>query len=361
MKLRVARGELLDALAVVTKAVPARPTSAVLSGVLITATAEGGKVEIRATDLEMSIRAEILGNVEEAGSLVVAGKLLYDIVRSMPDSAVEIEGTDGKSPQVTVSSGKAKFKLRGMSVRAFPDFPEVNPEQRVQLTADVFSSLVSQVVRATSDSDSRPLLQGILVAVAGTEITATATDTYRIAEAVQQAEKATGDFQVVLPRRVMDDVARASSDSVKIGVSERQVAIKFGCFTYVSRVVEGQYPNYRAMIPADGTTTFMVDRSELIEVVKRVAIVAPKDSVVQLHVLENRLRLSTKNTDVGDAAEELEIMSAGEPLEIAFAISILLDAMESSTADELEFAGNGSAKPATLRAAGYLHLIMPRR
>jgi DNA polymerase-3 subunit beta len=363
MKLSIARGELLDALTIVTKALSSRTTLPILSGILVTA-AEG-EVVLQSTDLEISIKNSAPAAVDEKGSAVLPGRLLAEVIRSLPEEAVRIETTS--FDQARVTCGGASFSLRALSPDDFPKFPDLVPDTTVSLPADVLQSLAKKVSKAVSRDEARPILTGVLLVIDGSEIRMVATDSYRLAVATQLLEQPVAErIEVVVPGKAFDEIPRLSSagDTVQLGISNNQVVFEFGSTVYVTRRIEGSFPNYRQLIPADGETRVVVSRVELEEAAKRVSLLAQHNAPLRLKVTENTLNLTAQTQDVGEATEDLMVSTEGEPIEIAFNHAFLVDGITSSDEESLVFLASTPLKPGVFRSVGddsFTYLIMPVR
>jgi DNA polymerase-3 subunit beta len=363
MKLSIARGELLDSLAVVTKALSSRTTLPILSGILMTAI--GDKVVLQSTDLEISIKDAVGANVEEAGSIVLPGRLLAEVVRSLPEAAVKIE--TASFDQVKVTCGTTTFSLRSLSADDFPKFPEVSPEKKVAVPTSVLQSLVRKVGRAVSRDEARPILTGILVIIDGLNIRMVATDSYRLAVAeAELPEPVEERVEVVIPGKALEEIPKlaSASDVVTFGITENQVVFEFGHSVYVTRRIEGTFPNYRQLIPQGGETKVTVTRTEIEEAAKRVSLLAQHNAPVRLRISESTLTLTAQTQDVGEASEDLMVVSEGESLEIAFNHSFLVDGIASSDEESLVFIASSPLKPGIFRSVegdGFTYLIMPVR
>ncbi|MDO8963546.1 MAG: DNA polymerase III subunit beta [Coriobacteriia bacterium] len=368
MKLSIARGALLDSLGVVTKALSARTTLPILSGILMSATKDG--ITLQSTDLEISIKDIISADVEDEGSVVVPGRLLADVVRKMPDAAIRIETVSSDKIQVSCRSEKAgaiSFSLRTLSPDDFPRFPEVAADKTFDLPTPLLSSMVKQVSRAVSRDEARPILTGILVVMDGTEIRMVATDSYRLAIRNTQTETPVDErIEVVIPGKALEEIPKIAGAApvVKMGVSENQIVFSFGGTTYVTRRIEGTFPNYRQLVPAEGETNIIIDRAELLEAVQRVSLMAQHNAPLRMKIADNTLTLSATTQDVGEASEDLMVEMDGQPLEIAFNHAFLIDGVNSSDDDKLSFMASSPLKPGVFKSTGtdaFVYLIMPVR
>lgn len=364
MKFSIARSELLDALNVAGKALSSRSTLPILSGIL--ATAADGSLVLQATDLEVSVKHSVPALVEKDGQCVLPGKLVSDIIRSMPEAAVTIE-TENDIAHLTC--GSSSFTVKTLSGSDYPRFPEVSVSKKIAIPGKTLSSMVRMVAKAVSKDETRAILTGILIVVDGHSIKMVATDSYRLAvkETLLDEESAEG-AEVVVPGKALDEVARLSADSgtVSIGIAENQILFEFGDSVFVTRRSEGSFPNYKQLIPKECETRVTVMSDELAASVKRVALMAQHNTPlkVAVNVEDMTLSLSATTQDIGDASEDLMVKAEGKDVEIAFNHAFLMDGIASADSEQLDLEIQSSLKPGLVRTAGddsFLYLLMPVR
>jgi DNA polymerase-3 subunit beta len=368
MRLTVARGALLESLNVTTKAVSARTTLPILSGVLLTAAKDG--VVLQATDLEVSVRNTVPAEVETEGSAVLPGRLFADLVRRLPDVALSLDSSGPDKITLSCNSEKAgeiSFELRTLSPEDFPRFPEVTPESSVTIPTAQLSSMVRQVTKAVSRDEARPILTGILLVIEGEEIRMVATDSYRLAvRTATMEEPVAARVEVIVPGKALDEVSKiaAGADAVTLGVSENQVVFNVGTTVYVTRRIEGSFPNYRQLIPTEGETSMDIDREELLEAIGRVSLLAQHNAPLRLRVADSTLTLTAATQEVGEASESLMAETEGQPLEIGFNHAFLLDGVSAADEERISFMASGPLKPGVFRSGAggeYTYLVMPVR
>ena len=364
MKVSVARGELLETLSAVSKGLSSRTTLPILSGIHVSAM--DNTMILQSTDLEISIKTRTKARIEEAGQAVLPGKLLTDIVRSLPEAAVTIDTGAGTSAVITC--GQSSFTMKTLPPDDFPKFPEISADDSVSLPSDVFSKVVHQVSKAVSRDETRPILTGILVVVEEERLRMVATDSYRLCLKETTVEGLTGTIEVVVPGRAIEDVARlaASTENVSLGVSENQVIFGFGDTLFISRRIEGSFPNYRQLIPKEHQTRVIVDRAELIEAVKRVSLLAQHNAPLRVSVntQDHILTLSAQTQDIGDAKEDIEIQPSGEDVEMAFNHAYLLDGVSVAEGEKIALEVLSPLKPGIIKSVegdDFIYLLMPVR
>lgn len=364
MRITLARGEFVEALSRAGRALSNRTTLPLLSGVMVTA--QENQVLFEATDLEVSVRTQVSADVAEPGRCVVPGRLLTDIVRSLPEAAVTLTAdTEGGS----VSCGTASFHLKTLPPDDFPKFPEVEPDAVVSLPAGPFGDVVKQVARAVSRDETRPILTGVLTEIEGDTLRMVATDSYRLAVRETKLDKeAAVAIEAVIPGRALEEVPRLTSDTevISLGLGSNQVVFKVGATTFVTRRIEGTFPNYKQLIQQDTTAQATVGKDELAAAVKRVSLLAQHNAPLRLTLkpTDNTLSLAAQTQDVGDATEDLMVEAEGEQVEIAFNHTFLADGIAAVDDAELTIKLSSPLKPGTLESAAegsFLYLLMPVR
>lgn len=341
-----------------------RSTLPILSGILIETT-EQGMLVFQATDLEISIKHTVSANIESAGRTVVPGKLFSDIVKSLPDASIEL---DAQQDMARISCLDSSFTLSTLNPADFPYFPQVDPTTTIVLPSKELSDVVKKVGKAVSRDESRAILTGIFLSVNDGVITFAATDSYRLAVAEMSAgANAVNDFQAIVPGKTLEDITKLAlaSESVSIGFSDNQIIVTFGDTIFISRRIEGTYPNYKQLIPADHAVSIQLDTQALCAAIKRVALLAQAHTPIrfQFSAETQSATISASTADVGGAQETVSAEIDGPSMEIAFNHQYLLDGLnmiQGETVIELQ----SSLKPGIVKSTeeqGFLYLAMPVR
>jgi DNA polymerase III subunit beta len=369
MKVGIARMQLLSELQVVSRATAVRSAVQTLAGVLITA--GEGKLLLSATDTEIGLRSHVEGNVERDGSILVGGRLLVDVLRSLAGDEVELEH-DPSRGELSVRSDGAQFALRTLPVEDFPRLPELEGEG-ITVSAGTFAETIGRVAKAASRDETRPVLTGILVSVDDSLLRMVATDSYRLSVRETSVEtKAPAAFEVNVPARALQELSRVLGDTgvedVSASSRENQIVFKAGRVTLSSRMIDGQFPNYRQLLPETYEHEIHVDRSEFLAVARRVSLMAQRNAPLRLRFETGSVTMSAQTPDVGEASETLPVDYQGEPLEIGFNPQFLQDGLESVGSDELVLKLISPLRPGLIEAARdsegedrFLYLIMPVR
>lgn len=361
------RDTLLKPLQTVTGIVERRHTLPILSNVLIERRQE--KISLVATDLEIQIMTSVQdGHAEsEEYSVTVAAKKLQDILRALPDTArVILETTDNR---LHVKAGKSRFNLQTLPAEDFPKFPENNePQGQVTLTQKAFRHLLSLVQYAMAQQDIRYYLNGLLLMIEDAQLKVVATDGHRLAFALLPLEVQQERKEVILPRKVVLELARLLEDSdepVTIEILQNQVRFTFSSVVLVSKVVDGKFPDYNRVIPTGYEKQFDINRLQLLHSLQRASILSnEKFRGVRLILTADNLRIVCNNSEQEEAQEELELEYAGDALDIGFNISYLLDALNNLTCEIVRCSfGDASSSALIVIPANddFKYVVMPMR
>jgi len=364
VKLSTSSQELLAQLQTVARVASTRSAVQALSGVQVAVT---DVVELRATDMEVGLRVPLEANVERPGTVVLPARLLLDVVRQLPSGDVSVELRPAEQ-DVEVLAGPARFHLRTLRTEDFPRLPEPGGDEVVSMPAPAFVDTIARVSRSASRDETRPILTGILVSAQGQELRMVATDSYRLSvKETKLDESLPGGFEANVPARALEELGRLVRDDVEaiaIGVRANQVVFQIGGVTLSSRLIDGQFPNYRQLLPDAYEHELTIDRAELLEVVRRISLMAQKNAPLRLSFTEGEVRISAQTPDVGEASEPLPVPFAGEPFEIGFNPDFLTAGLESAGSDQVVVKLISPLRPGLLEAAdgsGFLYLIMPIR
>ena len=362
MKVTCSRDELVQKLAIVARAVSTRATVLVLGGILLRA--EEGELQLAATDMELSLRTALEAQVEGEGAVVVPGRLLVDLARLLPDEDVQIEHR-AEEGVVRIECGSASYRLHTYNVEDFPRLPDVEAIGTFSVDRDALLDTVARVSRSASRDESRPVLTGILARFEGGKVVMAATDSYRLSVKETSLDGDAPELEAIVPARALTELSRIAQgvDAMELGVHENQVVFVLDGITLTTRRIEGQFPNYRQLLPESFEHVVSIPRTEILDVVRRVAVMAQRNSPLRLRFAEGELTISSQTQDVGEARESLPVGFSGEPLEIGFNPEFLREGIESVTADEIQLKLISPLRPGLIQAEGddFWYLIMPIR
>lgn len=362
VKFRCERDVLVDALASVGRATTGRGGSLpVLSGARMRL--ESDRLELTGSDLDMTIQVWVDVSGQSDGMAVAPARLTSDIVRALEPGAVEVEANDD---QLRISAGRSQFEVRVFSVDDYPTIAEPEGEPVVLPAAD-FAEGLSQVVPASSNDDARPILTGVLLSAEEDGLRLVSTDSYRLAVRDLEGTIALAAGQKVLvPSRALGELVRFMGDSEQLSLylGERDVAFELADHRVQTRLIEGEFPNYRQLIPSDYPNRLTVGREALLDALRRVKLLAREATPVRLGQHESHVELTATTQDVGQASETVEAAYEGEELTVAFNPDYLLEGLEASGGDDITLETRDALKPAVIRPVGrsdYLYLLMPVR
>jgi DNA polymerase-3 subunit beta len=366
MKISVAREELFAQLQTVSRVASTRSAIQALSGVHLLASSSGA--ELRATDMEVGLRVPLAAEVEREGAVVLPARLLVDVVRALPASKVSVEVRPSEQ-DVEIVAGGATFHIRTLRTEDFPPLPEPGGDAVVSVPAEAFVATIQRVARSASRDETRPVLTGILVSAADKELRMVATDSYRLSVKETTLEEALdGSFEANVPARALQELSRIAQASdeerLRIGVRQNQVVFEVGRVVLSSRLIDGQFPNYRQLLPESFEHELTVAGAELTDVVRRMSLLAQKNAPLRLAFAPGELTVSAQTPDVGEARESLPIRFEGEPLEIGFNPDFLRDGLESVESGDISLGLISPLRPGLIRSAdgsGFVYLIMPIR
>jgi DNA polymerase-3 subunit beta len=365
LKLSVSRETFLNQLGTVARGVSTRSAIQTLSGVLITL--EDGKAELQATDTDLGIKASLDADIAAEGSVVVPGRLLLDVARSLPKETLTLEYRPSEQ-DVEVVSGSARFHLRTLPREDFPSLPQPS-DSPFAMPAQAFNETIGRVAQSASRDETRPHLTGVLVTAAGNELRMVATDSYRLSvKETKLDQPLEGSLEANIPARTLQELARIATangaEQIEVSALENQVVFGIGPVTLSSRLVEGRFPNYQQLLPEAYEHELKVARTELLEVVRRISLLAQKNAPLRLSFVEGELTVSAQTPDVGEASEALPVPFAGEPLEIGFNPEFFRGGLESAETEELILKLISPLRPGLIQSGedgGFIYLVMPIR
>ncbi len=366
MKLETTSQELLAQLQTAARVASTRSAVQALSGVQLVAASSGA--ELRATDMEVGLRVPLAGTVVREGTVVLPARLMLDVARQLPGGDVSLELRPAEQ-DVEVVSGPARFHLRTLRAEDFPNLPEPGGDQVVMVPAAAFVDTIAMVARSASRDETRPILTGILVSANGAELKMVATDSYRLSVKETRLDPPIeGGFEANVPARALQELERLAAqggdEQIRIGVRANQIVFEVGGMVLSSRLIEGQFPNYRQLLPEAYEHELRLSGEELTGVVRRISLMAQKNAPLRLSFAEGQLTVSAQTPDVGEASEPVPAPFSGEPFEIGFNPDFLRDGLESVGSDDLILKLISPLRPGLIESAddsGFLYLIMPIR
>ena len=371
MKIRVERDTLADAVAWAARTLPSRPSLPVLAGLVLTA--EGDSLTLSSFDYEVSARVAISADIEVSGTTLVSGRLLADIARSLPGAPVTLvsEGT-----RIVITCGRSSFTLPTLPVEDYPQLPAM-PQSSGEINAAVFAEAVAQVAIAAGKDDTLPTLTGIRMEIEGQSITLAATDRYRLAVRNFTWSPSTSSIstQALIPARTLADTAKALANAEGVTLALAQageglIGFEGNGRRTTTRLLDGEFPKYRSLLPNESAGIATIEIAALADAVKRVALVAERNTPVRLAFEGSEVILRAGAGEDAQANEAVESVLEGDDIEIAFNPTYLLDGLAALDAPFVRMSFTQSTRPAVLTGAAdpsselrddYRYLLMPVR
>ena len=306
MKFETSSADLLAQLSVVSRVASTRSAVQALSGVQLVVGADGA--ELRATDMDVGLRVPLAATVHREGTVVLPARLLLDIARSLPGTDASLELRPAEQ-DVEILSGSATFHIRTLRAEDFPPLPEPGGDTVVKVPAAAFVETINRVARSASRDETRPILTGILVSASGSELRMVATDSYRLSVKETSLEAPLdGEFEATVPARALQELARIvavrrDAEELSVSVRANQIVFEIGGDVLSSRLIDGQFPNYRQLLPDAYEHELTMASAELTEVVRRISLMAQKNAPLRLRFSEGELTISAQTPDVGEASQ----------------------------------------------------------
>ena len=362
LRITCTKEDLVQGLSIVGRAVSTRTAIQILSGILLEA--RGEDLRLAATDMELSLRVTVSARVEGDGAVVLPGRTLVDIARLLPGDDVTIEHSAAESV-VHIASGSASYTLHTHNAEDFPRLPELTDTQTFEIDREALLETIGRVARAASRDEARPVLTGVLVQFTGDKLVMAATDSYRLAVKETTLGSPAPDLEAIVPSRALQELARVAggADEVAVGVQENQVLFSVGGVWLTTRRIDGQFPNYRQLLPETFEHELTVPRAELLDVVRRASVMIQRATPLQLRFADGEVTVVARTHEVGESQESMPVAYTSEPLEIGFNAEFLREGLESVEGDDVRLKLISPLRPAILTDEGedFTYLVMPIR
>jgi DNA polymerase-3 subunit beta len=363
MKAHLPRKRFYEAVQVAARAVTGRSSLPILNNVYIQG--EGEALTVSATDLEMGIECTTAADIKEPGKLTAPAKVLTEIISTLPDVDVHMELSEKGALKITC--GTSDYNILTLPADEFPLLPEVEGNARVTLPQAKLRQMIRQTIYAVSTDDTRPIMTGLLLIIKGEEMKFVATDTHRLALRTAAVPGASGEAYAIVPSRAMNELQRMLSGEddlpVEVIIGENQIKFSTDHTTLISRLIEGQFPNFERVVPKDYQRKWSLEVDALQDAVRRAAIVARENANrVVFKTIDDKLAISSESGTIGKAYEEVELVREGDDLEIAFNARYLLDTIATVDTDGVNVELQGPLNPGVVKPADgedYLCIIMP--
>jgi DNA polymerase-3 subunit beta len=367
MRLTITREKLQEGLSAVTASIPAKTTLPVLANILVETTDRG--IRLSGTDLDIAVSTEVPADVEDGGAVTIPAKKLSEIARELPPSPVKVASVGEQ--RVTLECGRSRFKLLGLPRDEFPNFPIVGFENSWRIKSGDLQKLISHTAFAVSMEESRPILNGVLWELGSEKMAMVATNGHRLAKMELQLQSTVqSGSDLIVPPKALEQVRRLfpAEEDLEIARGENHIGFRSPFTSVFTRLIEGPYPNYELVIPRDNDRTAIADKAALVSALKRMSVVASDQTHrIRLSFNSGMLKFSVQTPDLGEAQDELPIRYTGDPLDIGFNASYLLEILRYMPTDEVKMTFKAPERAATLEPenwsdpASYMCLVMPLR
>ncbi len=373
MKITIARDELLTGLQRVQGIVEKRNTMPILSNILLETKQDG--IELVATDLEIGVRGHYKADVQQAGSVSLSARKLYELLKEVADG--EITLTAQENNWVHIQAGRSQFKIVGLAASEFPALPTIEREGRVAIPGSGLASLIRKTLFAVGDNDARYILNGLLITLHASDNKVTmklvGTDGHRLAVAEHDLTQSAKtdlpkDIQAIIPRKAAQEIRRLLDEEEGeplLGFTKNLVTFQKSGLFLTSRVMEGTYPNYQQVIPKESAKKAVIERTALESALRRVVVLAKdKTNAVKVLLQHGSITLHTSNPDLGEATEDLPAQYRGESLTTGFNARYLLDALAVMDGDTVHLEISSPLSPCVLKSdgdQGFLCVVMPMK
>lgn len=365
MKVSVLKENLAKALSISGRVVSTRGSLEILSHVMLTT--ESGRLRVSATNLEVGINYWIGSKVEGEGTITVPARLFSDVISSLSSEKIELSLEE---QTLHIHSGKDKLKIKGLSSEEFPLIPTIKDKITFSIKSEILKDSLNLVNFAAALDEARPVLSGVYIKGEGTTLTFAATDSYRLAEkTVTLDSKVAEDFEVIVPARTMMELARIISDvneEIKVSINENQILFAANDIEFTSRLIEGQFPNYKTIIPEDNETKAAVSTSDFLNVLK-VATLFARENANSINIsvkAKGQIEVTATSAQLGDSDSIIEGTVTGKDGEIAFNGKYIIDVLNNLKDASVEFEMSGKLSAGMIRPAkrkDYTYIIMPLR
>ena len=367
MRFTISREKLQEGLAAVTASIPAKTTLPVLANIMVEATDKG--IRLSGTDLDIAVTTEVTADVETQGAITIPAKKLSEIARELPPAPVRIAAAGEQ--RVTLDCGRSHFKILGLPRDEFPAFPNVRFNESWRIRSGDLQKLISHTSFAVSTEESRPILNGVLWELRPDRMSMVATNGHRLAKmSVPVTSDAAPSNDLIVPPKALEQVRRLfpAEEELEIGRGENHIGFRSPFTAVYTRLIEGPYPNYEQVIPRENDKSATADKAAFASALRRMSIVASDQTHrIRMAFANGSCKLSVQTPDLGEAQEEITVSYDGDPLEIGFNASYLLEILKYIPTDEVRLTFKAPERAATCEPVGwndpssYLTLVMPLR
>ncbi|MEW6101314.1 MAG: DNA polymerase III subunit beta [Candidatus Omnitrophota bacterium] len=361
MKFKSDKEILLNGIQTVQNIITPKSALPILSNILIET--QTGKIRLTATDLDIGISCVIPVEIQEQGNITIPAKRFNDIIRDLPHNEVNI--VTKKNNLINIETETCQFKIMGLPKEEFPKLPEFKDKEAIKIEQENLKEMLGLTSFAVSLDETRYILNGILFKLSKNNLTLVATDGKRLAIIERKLNQSIDrEISIIVPIKTINELSRNLKDESEVSLilGNNQALFDLGDVVVISRLIEGEFPDYTQVIPAASEHKFKIDRSQFLLAVKRASLLATPDyQAVKLEIFKNKLVLSKSTPDIGESREEVPIEYQGKEMVIGFNPAYLTDVLKNLTEETVEFEVTDSEKPGVLRINGYIYIVLPMR
>lgn len=361
MEFKIEKDVLVNGIQTVENVITAKAALPILSHILIETQQEG--LKLTATDLDIGISCVIPVEIQEPGAITIPARRFSDIIKELPSDGVEV--STKKNNLVIIKTKLCQFKIMGLAREEFPKLPEFKDKEVIKLEQADLKQMLALTSFAVSFDETRYILNGILFRIHKNNLTLVATDGKRLAimekKLSQDIDK---DIHIIVPIKTIHELNRNLKEGGELSLvlGNNQVLFDLGNIMIISRLIEGEFPDYKQVIPPPSDNKMKVDRAEFLLAVKRAALLSTPDyQAVKLEVFKNKLVVSKSTPDIGESREEVSVEYQGKEMVIGFNPNYLMDVLKNLTQGEVEFELTDTEKPGVIRINGYVYIVLPMR
>jgi DNA polymerase-3 subunit beta len=361
MKLRIEKDILLNGIQTVQNVITTKATLPILSNILVET--QQDNLRLTATDLDVGISCVIPVDIQEAGAITIPAKRFSDIVKELPVDSVSI--TTKKNNLVIIETQICQFKIMGLAREEFPKLPEFKDKEVIKLEQAGLKQMLGLTSFAVSFDETRYVLNGILFKINKNNLTLVATDGKRLAIIEKKLTQDIGkDISIIVPIKAIQELNRNLQDEGELSLilGDSQVLFDLANVVIISRLIEGEFPDYRQVVPAPSENKMKIDRAQFLLAVRRAALLSTPDyQAIKLEVFKNKLVVSKSTPDVGESREEMPVEYQGKEMVIGFNPGYLMDVLKNLSEGQIELELTDSEKPGVIRSNGYVYIVLPMR
>jgi DNA polymerase-3 subunit beta len=361
MKFQVETSVLLNGIQTVQNIITAKSALPILSNILIETQKES--LKLTATDLDVGISCVVPVDIQEPGAITIPAKRFSDIIKELPGDNVNI--TTKKNNAVIIETGVCQFKLMGLGVEEFPKMPDFKDKEAIKLEQAVLKQMLNLTSFAVSLDETRYILSGILFQINKNNLNLVATDGKRLAIIERKPKHDTDkEVRIIVPIKTIHELSRNLQEEGELSLilGNNQALFDLGRVIIISRLIEGEFPDYRQVIPPASGNKLKIERTPFLLAIRRAALLSTPDyQAVRLEVFKNKLVISKSTPDIGESREEITVESQGKEMAIGFNPNYLIDVLKNLTEETIDFELTDSEKPGVIRINGYIYIVLPMR